>query len=420
MKRALVLSGGGSLGAYEMGAWKALRELNIDFQVVTGTSIGALNGFFVATNQFELALKLWQNVSIEKVINNAIDLDYNEIQKSVTRDNGKQLKSIIKSYLKNHQLDVSPFYDLVNKYIDGSLITESAIRLGTVSVIWPNLKQVNTIINNQPSDKVQDYLIASSALFPAFPMRTIDGKKHVDGGYRENLPIEFAIDLGANEIIAIDVFGGRSIFNNPLNQLPIVKTIGPSWNLGSILLFKQDVIDKNMALGYNDTMKAFGKKRGFKFTLHDDEKIEEYGRIYVRKLVTTNPHLSKRIFDFLSHDQGWSKRPGDSLLRVLEIVAEAVNVSPEPIYLLAEFIKAIDEHIVVSDKIQKEYKNSSAFQKRFGFFPPTRQEIYQIIHLANQKRINLAKMIKKNKDDVPFVTFAVAAQVVHDLFNNED
>ncbi|MFA6370852.1 MAG: hypothetical protein WCX47_04450, partial [Bacilli bacterium] len=91
-----------------------------------------------------------------------------------------------------------------------------------------------------------------------------------------------------------------------------------------------------------------------------------------------------------------------------------------PIYHLAEFIKAIDEHIVVSDKIQKEYKNSSAFQKRFGFFPPTRQEIYQIIHLANQKRINLAKMIKKNKDDVPFVTFAVAAQVVHDLFNNED
>ena len=166
MKRALVLSGGGSLGAYEMGAWKALRELNIDFQVVTGTSIGALNGFFVATNQFELALKLWQNVSIEKVINNAIDLDYNEIQKSVTRDNGKKLKSIIKSYLKNHQLDVSPFYDLVNKYIDGSLITESAIKLGTVSVIWPNLKQVNTIINNQPSDKVQDYLIASSALFP--------------------------------------------------------------------------------------------------------------------------------------------------------------------------------------------------------------------------------------------------------------
>ena len=46
MKRAIVLSGGGSKGSYQIGVWKALRKLKIDYQIVTGTSVGALNGGF--------------------------------------------------------------------------------------------------------------------------------------------------------------------------------------------------------------------------------------------------------------------------------------------------------------------------------------------------------------------------------------
>lgn len=44
MKRAIVLSGGGARGAYQIGVWKALRELNIKYDIITGTSVGALNG----------------------------------------------------------------------------------------------------------------------------------------------------------------------------------------------------------------------------------------------------------------------------------------------------------------------------------------------------------------------------------------
>ena len=47
LNRGLVLGGGGSRGAYEIGVWRAARELKIDFDVVTGTSIGALNGALV-------------------------------------------------------------------------------------------------------------------------------------------------------------------------------------------------------------------------------------------------------------------------------------------------------------------------------------------------------------------------------------
>ena len=46
-KTALVLSGGGSRGAYEIGVWKALKTLGIQIDMVMGTSVGAINGAMI-------------------------------------------------------------------------------------------------------------------------------------------------------------------------------------------------------------------------------------------------------------------------------------------------------------------------------------------------------------------------------------
>ena len=45
--KGLILEGGGTKGAYQIGAYKALRDLGIEFQGVAGTSIGALNGAYI-------------------------------------------------------------------------------------------------------------------------------------------------------------------------------------------------------------------------------------------------------------------------------------------------------------------------------------------------------------------------------------
>ena len=73
MKRALVLCGGGSLGSYEIGAWRFLREKGMTFDIVTGTSIGAINGALVVTGEFEKAETLWNTVEADHVINNGIN-----------------------------------------------------------------------------------------------------------------------------------------------------------------------------------------------------------------------------------------------------------------------------------------------------------------------------------------------------------
>ena len=66
-KTALVLAGGGSRGAYEMGVWKAIYEMDIPFHIVCGTSIGAINGAMIAQGSFQRAQQMWDTVETSQV-----------------------------------------------------------------------------------------------------------------------------------------------------------------------------------------------------------------------------------------------------------------------------------------------------------------------------------------------------------------
>ena len=56
-----------------------------------------------------------------------------------------------------------------------------------------------------PQGMLGEYLLASAACFPAFQAKEIDGKKYIDGGYHDNMPINLALKMGADQIIAIDL-----------------------------------------------------------------------------------------------------------------------------------------------------------------------------------------------------------------------
>lgn len=68
LKIGLVLSGGGAKGAYEIGCWKAMRNLGITISAVAGTSVGALNAALVATDDFDIGLQLWNRLRVYRVI----------------------------------------------------------------------------------------------------------------------------------------------------------------------------------------------------------------------------------------------------------------------------------------------------------------------------------------------------------------
>ena len=65
-KYGLVLAGGGAKGAYQLGAWQAMKELGIIFSAVVGVSIGSINGALIAADSFDEAKTLWKSASVDK------------------------------------------------------------------------------------------------------------------------------------------------------------------------------------------------------------------------------------------------------------------------------------------------------------------------------------------------------------------
>ena len=65
----LVLGGGGAKGAYQIGVWKALNELEIEVGYVCGTSVGALNGAFFAQKEYDIAHQMWSELGMDHVFN---------------------------------------------------------------------------------------------------------------------------------------------------------------------------------------------------------------------------------------------------------------------------------------------------------------------------------------------------------------
>ena len=116
MKRALVLGGGGSKGAYELGVWRALDELGISFDIVTGTSIGAMIGAMYVQKQYERCLELWEQLSVDDIIANGVNLDM-DIELLMSQK-GKY-KTLLKSYVKNRGADITPFVNKLQHYFDG-------------------------------------------------------------------------------------------------------------------------------------------------------------------------------------------------------------------------------------------------------------------------------------------------------------
>ncbi|MGH2645100.1 MAG: patatin-like phospholipase family protein, partial [Chitinophagaceae bacterium] len=74
MKRALVLSGGGSKGAFQYGALRYLFEHEMHdqlpahyFNIISGVSVGSLNGVMLAQNHFKELTQLWENITAKDI-----------------------------------------------------------------------------------------------------------------------------------------------------------------------------------------------------------------------------------------------------------------------------------------------------------------------------------------------------------------
>lgn len=294
-KTALVLSGGGSRGAYQIGAWRALEELGWEFDMVVGVSVGSLNGSMVAQDERFLAEKLWRELETDHIF----DVDKN----ATTADFALE-------FIKQGGAGTNKLKEFVEEHLDEEKIRNSKMDFGLLTVEFPNLKPHYMWKDDIPKGKMSDFVIASCSAFPALQVYDIDGTKYADGGVENNLPIHMAVERGATDIVAIylDAFGR---FDRE-KELNIAKDtnlifIQNRWDPGNFLVFDKKNTDKLIQLGYQDTMKAFGVYDGSRYCFIKGEmdKRQINGADFAAHIFELNPMIlysKDRLLDDLKSE----------------------------------------------------------------------------------------------------------------------
>ncbi len=182
MTTAVVLSGGANLGAVHVGMLRALIEASVRPDMIVGTSVGAINGYYMASR--------WDASGIA-----GLDSVWSDMSRSTifpTRLVGGLLGFIGK---RDHLVPPDGLRRLVERYGDFGRLEESPIPLHVVATDL--LTGLDRRFSTGPA---VDAVMASAAIPAVFPPVLINGVPYIDGGVVNNTPISHAVDLGATEI----------------------------------------------------------------------------------------------------------------------------------------------------------------------------------------------------------------------------
>jgi NTE family protein len=339
MKIALALSGGGTKGAYQVGVFRAILENNIPYHIVVGTSIGAINGALIVQRDFQLMEKLWHDIELHQIMNINVNLDFDEIMKMDKRE----LLVLLKQYVRNRGFDNQPFKDLVKRYTNIEKMRNSDVEFAVKIASFPKIVGFDINMKTIDENKINSYLIASASCFPAFPIMTIDNSQYIDGGYVDRLPIDLAFHYGADHVIAVDLSNGGPIHPKYVNH-PRVTYIKSVHNLGPFLFIKKEIIERNIMLGYLDATKALGLKLGYQYTFDRDMINEEDIKQVHQAFITYQSKLLSKILN-IGHIK--DDLPLKSYLRMLEVLADALQINPYRTYGLNELKTIIDQNIEI-------------------------------------------------------------------------
>lgn len=342
--RALVLAGGGAKGSYQIGVWQALQEIGWVPDIITGASVGALNGCLFTMGKSKEAEDLWRSLEIHDVL---------EVPESLKPE---ELNGFFLDVVRSGGLNVEPLADTIDRLIDEDAVRSSPIHFGLVMTELGTMRRVQRPVEEIPAGQLKDYLLGSSACFPALRPREIEGVKYIDGGWRDNMPLDLAAAMGAGELLAVDV-NGVGVTRPNTTGLP-TRTIRSHWNLGPTLDFAPERAARNIAIGYFDTMRLFGRMGGTAYGILPDSGpfLKNFAESYQRRLaeiVSRAPAMelvektARQRANYPAPFVPNPSAPTAAALAPLELAAERLNVPVDmpytPKLLAATFMGSFEK-----------------------------------------------------------------------------
>lgn len=221
VQTALILQGGGALGAFECGVVRALEERRIFPDVVAGVSIGAFNGAIIAANPRNATKALeafWSELMVAgpRIAFLPPALLWSEKAVTALRILAFGVPNFFKPRwlnLVSSPINWTSFYDpsaikeLISKYVDFAVLKRSPVRL-LVSAVNVETAELE-VFDSYVDDFTPEHIMASGSLPPGFPWTVIDGKAFWDGGIVSNSPLDLVRERcgpGRKRVFVVDLF----------------------------------------------------------------------------------------------------------------------------------------------------------------------------------------------------------------------
>ncbi len=213
---ALILQGGGALGAYQAGVYQALAEANLHPDWVAGISIGAINAGLIAGNppakRVARLRAFWEGVSAPPF--GIPYLGAFEGRDELTHSIANQMRSLgallggAPGFFQPRvpppffypngapeglsYYDVRPLKATLEQLVDFDLINACAMRFSVGAV---NVRTGNFVYFDNTTHQIRpEHLMASGSLPPGFPATEIEGEHYWDGGLVSNTPLQWVLD----------------------------------------------------------------------------------------------------------------------------------------------------------------------------------------------------------------------------------
>lgn len=349
--QGLVLEGGGARGAYQVGAIKALYELGYEFDGVSGTSIGAINGAFVALDEIEELEKLWSNLEYDEFIN--IDPEDYKLIKDMdyqVKNIGKIAQAVIKA-IEIDGFDISPLKKYLSKVIDEDKIIEKGKDFFVTSVKVNKRVDFEYVKIGTKRRGMAYKDIVDSASLPIFRAIKRNGVISLDGAFYDNIAITPLYDLGYEKIVLVRVnteTTAKLLPNKDRELESEVDVIIPRENLGGLFNFDKEHVNYLIKLGYLDTYRHYHRLFGNKYYFKNDDKHDE--RYFLNKILS----LDEKTVEALSEILGVVKKKSKERTIVEVIIPEVgklLNLDEDFTY--SDFLSSIYEEKLIEQGMDR-------------------------------------------------------------------
>lgn len=283
----LVLAGGGGKAAYQIGVWKALKELGIVPMIhcVSGASAGALNTVLFAHGDYALAEKIWQEVTPSRFL--SVD------EKSFLSFIGyyfvcgSPIPAIITSILRNGTFSREGLLEVIDANMDLTQLQYSDTKAYVNAYNVTETKLEYFPLNGKTQEEIKTILLASSALPVAYGTVTMGKSLYLDGGLPiigDIMPIKPLYDQGIRHFILVDLKKGDvETYQKKFPDCHFIY-LCPSQYQGGLmegtLDFSKTSSMARMQLGYEDALAFFNKSKEETPPSAFVQDFKQYARIH--------------------------------------------------------------------------------------------------------------------------------------------